>query len=126
MTKRGENTINAFVHQLIKKYNTCSPFEICSKIGIDIFYTNLPGHINGFFFNSEKDEHIILINKSLNTEQRKTICAHELAHALLHSNVNSITLGSSNSKLIEKCEQEAECFTKCLLKSKKELDNIEL
>ena len=106
--------IKNFVHNLIEKYGTNSPFELCEKLNINILFVDLPDNVNGFFLNSQAKSSI-LIKKTLSPAQKEKICAHELAHALLHSSVNSVILEESDPKYIEALEDEANNFSKLLL-----------
>ena len=110
----GGISIDNFVHNLIEKYGTRSPFELCKKMNIQILFVDLPDKVDGFFLNS-KVTSSILINKRLSLPQRKLICAHELGHALLHSDVNAINYEESNPDYIEKLENEADMFSKFLI-----------
>ncbi len=106
--------IENFVRNLIRKYGTRSPFELCEKMNIKILFVDLPEKVNGFFLNSKMNSSI-LINKNLSPAQRKVICAHELGHALLHNCVNTLDYQDNNSHYIEKLENEADKFSKILL-----------
>ena len=106
--------IKNFVHNLIEKYGTNSPFELCKKLNINILFVDLPDNVNGFFLNSQVKSSI-LIKKTLSPAQKEKVCAHELAHALLHSRVNSTVFEDTNPKYIESLEEEANNFSRFLL-----------
>lgn len=112
--------INEKVCCLIELYNTCSPFEICEKKGISVIFMDLPVSVEGFFVNSQeyknKSYMSILINTSMPECEYEKICAHELAHVILHRNVNSETSKDNPSISLEKMEIEAEIFSALLLK----------
>ena len=108
------SNIKNFVHNLIEKYGTNSPFELCKKLNINILFVDLPDNVNGFFLNSQVKSSI-LIKKTLSPAQKEKVCAHELAHALLHSRVNSAVFADTNPKYIESLEEEANNFSKLLL-----------
>lgn len=99
---------------MIEKYGTNSPFELCKKLNINILFVDLPDNVNGFFLNSQFKSSI-LIKKTLSPSQKEKVCAHELAHALLHSCVNSVICEEINPKYIESLEEEANNFSKFLL-----------
>lgn len=101
---------------MIKKYGTNSPFELCKKLNINVLFVDLPENVNGFFLNS-KIKSSILIKKSLSARQREAVCAHELAHALLHSCVNSINCEEHNPDYILRLEDEANDFCRLLLEN---------
>lgn len=77
---------------------------------------DLPDNVNGFFLNSQVKSSI-LIKKTLSPAQKEKVCAHELAHALLHSRVNSAVFEDTNPKYIESLEEEANNFSKLLLQT---------
>ena len=77
---------------------------------------DLPDNVNGFFLNS-KVKSSILIKKTLSPAQKEAVCAHELAHALLHSCVNCINVEETNPQYIETLEKEANSFSKILLEN---------
>ncbi len=85
-------------------------------MNINVLFVDLPENVNGFFLNS-KIKSSILIKKSLSARQRETVCAHELAHALLHSCVNSINYEEDDPSYILQLEDEANNFCKLLLES---------
>lgn len=111
--------INKKVCCLTELYNTCCPFEICEKKGISVVFMDLPGSIEGFFVNSQEYENksymSILINTSMPESEYERICAHELAHVVLHCNVNSEVCKDNPSICLEKLEIEAEIFSVLLL-----------
>lgn len=107
-------SIKKFVHSLIKKFGTNSPFELCQKLNINVLFVDLPDSVNGFFLNS-KNKRFILIKKTLSPSQKQKICAHELAHALLHSNINSVVFEKENPDYIKELENQANSFSKILL-----------
>lgn len=81
---------------------------------INILFVDLPDNVNGFFLNS-KEKRFILIKKTLSSSQKENVCAHELAHALLHSCINATNYEDINPSYIEKLENEANTFSKILL-----------
>lgn len=84
--------ISERVRQLIKKHGSRDPFELCDALGIHVRYMELKT-IKGFFFCQSRIRTVAL-NASLPEEISKILCAHELGHACLHSEmlVNMRTL----------------------------------
>ena len=64
------SNIKNFVHNLIEKYGTNSPFELCKKLNINILFVDLPDNVNGFFLNSQVKSSI-LIKKTLSPAQKE-------------------------------------------------------
>lgn len=70
--------------------------------------------INGFY-KLEQRNRFIVINKHLPTEMQKFVCAHELAHSLLHPKVNTPFLRANTLMSVDKFEREANQFAVELL-----------
>ena len=115
--------INNLVCHLIDLYETCSPFEMCKKMGINTLILELPNTIEGFFVNSaeieEKSYVSILINELVPEEKREKVCAHELGHVILHKDINSEKCEDGHNVYIESFEFEAEMFSLILLEKNK-------
>ncbi|MDQ5984184.1 MAG: hypothetical protein RUMPE_01223 [Eubacteriales bacterium SKADARSKE-1] len=108
--------IRKIVSRIIMQYGTRSPFQICEKMGINILFVDLPDKVNGFFVNSaENGYRSILISKSIPDFKKEEVCAHELGHALLHSEINSILHENDPSFGLKKFEAEADFFSNLLL-----------
>ena len=104
--------IKEIVKNLIKKHKTRSPFKICNNLKITvIFSSELPNKVNGLYLNSTDYGKIILINSSLKECKRDKVCAHELGHAILHSNINSINYHQNFDGNLAKLEMEADMFS---------------
>ncbi len=100
------------VVNLIKKYNTANPFELCDLLEIHLNYSHL-GSLNGYYRYS-KGYHFIEINSSLERVHQYATCAHELGHYILHQGQNSIFL-SNTLMLPSKFEKQADTFALYLL-----------
>lgn len=98
---------------LINKYNTSDPFELADALKIAVFYENL-GSINGYYNNPLRMKQIH-INSSLNDQEAKYTCAHELWHAIMHPNASTPFLSSKTLLSIDKLEREANTFAVNLL-----------
>ena len=72
------------VEKIKQKYRTSNPIIICKKLGIDIKPKKLNG-LNGYFITCLKKKYII-VNENLSDEVLMLVIAHELGHAILHSN----------------------------------------
>lgn len=105
--------IKNIVSTLIQKYNTSNPFEIAEAMKIAVFFENL-GTINGYYNNLLRMKQIH-INDSLNDQESKYTCAHELGHALLHPNASTPFLRSKTLLSVDKLEIEANTFAVHLL-----------
>jgi len=109
--------IAKLVDELTRLYKTNSPFELCKKLDINVIFIDLPQNTNGLFLKTKDNRKLILINKEVilnNSEKIKNICAHELGHALLHSDKN-ICCFENNLHLIKELDEESDAFAKALL-----------
>lgn len=76
--------VKKVVENLIKKYKTCDPYEICKEMNIHVRfkeYSSLKG-----FYKKMLRQKFIVINESLNEKDREVVLFHELGHAVMHSN----------------------------------------
>lgn len=111
--------VKRIVKRLIRKYGTRNPFEICDHLGIKLIFKDL-GHVRGAFQIVYRTK-IIYINYNLEHYMQRQVCAHELAHAILHRKVNTIFLDKHTYFVTDKLEIEANIFAAELLISD---DNI--
>lgn len=105
--------VKPIVSKIIKKYQTRDPYKLSSCLKIKIFYEEL-GHINGFYQSCPKNK-IIHLNKNLESNFKKIVCAHELGHALIHSNLNILFLEKHTFFGKSQYEIEANTFAAELL-----------
>lgn len=80
--------IKDIVSGLIETYNTTNPFELCDFLNIKIIQSNLGNEIKGFFQRTPEEYEIIHINTQLSCNESKYICAHELGHAIMHTDIS--------------------------------------
>ena len=104
---------------LCKKYKTRDPFEIARRQGIQVFY-GYYGTIRGYY-NKICQQKMIHINYDLDEWQQKTVCAHELGHAIFHPDTNTPFLRANTFFSVSKLELEANKFAVDLLWSDDEL-----
>lgn len=102
------------VKKLYKKYNTRNPFTLAKKLNIQVIYWDLPSEIRGFY-QYEKRNRFIFINSNLSIEEQLVVCAHELGHALLHTQINTSYMRANTFLSINKVEREANRFAAELL-----------
>ena len=79
--------IEQAAHRLISNLGTSSPFDLCEQLGIPVLHMELPEHINGFTFQKNGKNTIVLNFKQQND---RYICAHELGHIVLHAGLNAV------------------------------------
>ncbi|MCI5654945.1 ImmA/IrrE family metallo-endopeptidase [Candidatus Pseudoruminococcus sp.] len=106
--------IERITSNLVQKYNTNSPFELCDYLGVNVIYQELPDCVRGFFIKILKS-FVVVINNTVDEDEAKVVCAHELGHIILHSETNSISLNSRTYLCTSKYEREADLFAVNLL-----------
>ncbi|PFR11193.1 hypothetical protein COK10_10615 [Bacillus anthracis] len=109
-----KSVINNTVKHLCKKHNTTDPFELAQFLDIHIFFHDLHEEINGFY-KYEKRNKFIAINSNLSSTMQRTVCAHELGHAILHPNANTPFLRKNTLLSVDRLEIEANTFAALLL-----------
>lgn len=98
----------ALLNSLKKEFKTLNPFHIIDSKGIYLEYVPFNDKTMGLYM-KEFGESMILINEKLEFSPEKYFfAAHELHHALEHSELTAYYLLNSNSK--GKMEQEANSF----------------
>ena len=104
---------------LASKYGVRDPFLISQQMGIIIVTAPLV-QMRGFQQRAKRRK-LIYINSNLDEQQQRLVCAHELAHHLLHRGMNRIFMDHSTKMVTAKFEIEANRFAVCLLYSDEEL-----
>lgn len=102
------------VKNLISKYSTANPFTIAQELGIHIVYLPL-GQVWGFYKKIYRHKFIFL-NNCLPADHKIIACAHELGHAILHPNTNTVWLREKTFLSPSSIEREANYFAVALLK----------
>ena len=77
--------IQTIAHELITKFDTRDPFELCKAIGVEVFYADL-GNLKGMYKYLKKNRFAV-INQNLDVYTRTLVCAHELGHDILHQDL---------------------------------------
>lgn len=114
------------VNGLLETYETLNPFELCDFMDIKIIYSNLGKEIKGFFQRTPNDYEIIHLNSELVPEEKKYICAHELGHAILHTDLSISFFIENTLQVKNKYEIQADKFAaELLLYDIKSNDEIE-
>lgn len=104
MNSRVKQIIN-ILYSITGTYN---PFIIAELLNIDIHYKNLCGHPLGHCSKILKEAVIVLDSSIIDSPVRFFICAHELCHAIKHSDIASYYSLNELSK--GKLEYEADIF----------------
>ena len=112
------------VKNLIKKYGTTDPYKLCHRMGIVIEYKNLGSTIKGYFTQNKGIMYIVL-NTAFSEFAQKIILAHELGHAVLHSDQKTSLMKTHFLHYSNSLENEANKFAAELLINAYDNDNIE-
>lgn len=119
--------IDEIITGIKELYNSNDPYFLCKSLDIQIEYMEKDSFIlrgnEASYLRSIFDTEFIYIQKDLDSQYEKFILAHELGHALLHTNLSTAAF---NLKLMNvgKYERQATYFAFNLLDL--ELDSIEL
>ena len=98
---------------IAERYNTNNPFEIARERNIGILYDPMKTTY-GFYVRYRRFQNIIL-NNTLPEGMQRFVCAHELAHSILHADLNVPKLTSYTLFSQDKFEVQANTFAVELL-----------
>lgn len=104
---------NQLIRRLFARFHSRNPFELSRAMGCIVLRTPLSG-VRGFH-QYIKRTNIIYIDDSLEENQARFVCAHELGHVLLHKNTNRIFMTNKTFMVTSKYEIEADRFAADLL-----------
>ncbi|MBC2148136.1 ImmA/IrrE family metallo-endopeptidase [Listeria booriae] len=107
---------------LIKKHGTRDPFELASALGIIVLFEELK-NIYGFY-NTVCQIKFIHINASMEYEEQRFTCSHELGHAVLHPELNTPFLNAHTLFSESKIEAQANFFATHLHIPKEKVDGV--
>lgn len=114
------------VEGIVKKYRTRDPFELCEDMGIGVRYRDLGEQLKGFFFYQSRIKTIVL-NSRTDEMLHRALCAHELGHAVLHSELLTAMRSFHELELFDSAmptEYEANIFAAELLISDSALTEL--
>lgn len=97
-------------YRLIALYDDSDPEQLAEKMGILVILCDLPETVEGFY-HCFRGQPIIYLADRLPPQRRRTVCGHELGHAVLHGDINSLLLDESHARM----EREADMFSAALL-----------
>ena len=104
---------------LARKHGTRDPFTIANEMGFIVVFAPLVD-MRGFQ-QMAKRRRLIYINNELDKQQQRLVCAHELAHHLLHRGMNRIFMDQNTYMVAQRFETEANRFAVDLIYSDEEL-----
>lgn len=107
-----------------RKAKTNDVFELVDYFNIEVIETDLGVSTLGMYRYIKRNKFIFL-NNDLEHYQKKFVLAHELGHAILHSDLNCFFLEKKTLYLKNKFEIEANKFAVELLVSDDDLKELE-
>lgn len=107
--------IKKLAQDLRENYNTRSPFKIAEKFGIRVHVSqSMPLDNKAYTIRTENYPTTIIINGRYDENGQIALCAHELGHALLHTDgINTFAVTDKNAFI--NVEYEANLFAVSLL-----------
>lgn len=105
---------------IIEQFNTRNIYEIVDGLNILLLKKHMFDNKQGVFLRDIFGNETITVDANLNEYQRRIVIAHELGHAILHTNLN-VSYCTSSLISNEKLELQANKFAAELLLE----DNIE-
>ena len=114
--------ISGVANELIRKFATRNPFEICKGLDIKIRLKDLGRDIKAYYFYHSRIRSIVL-NQNVSETVRRVLAAHELGHDRLHNEI-AMLKGFQEIELFDKAnpmEYEANLFAAELLVSDDDL-----
>lgn len=76
------------INTLVENHHTANPFVIADNLNISYIFVDFPARLKGRIIVTHDGEPIILLNNSLkNSKEKYLVMAHELKHAMDHSDL---------------------------------------
>ena len=100
--------IDGVIKFLVENYETTDPFALCTDFGIKIRYADFEGQPHGLCIDLLGVTYIIISEKVRGTPQQNFVCAHELFHALEHSEMYAYYFATNAAR--GKLETDANIF----------------
>jgi Zn-dependent peptidase ImmA (M78 family) len=94
---------------LFIKHNTNNPFIIAETLGFIVIFMDLPPGVYGYCRKVLRRK-IIVIDSKLSETLQTYICAHELAHILLHDGIDHYFIKNNTFVPMGKYERQANQF----------------
>lgn len=107
------NLVQRTIHELVREHRTSDPYELAGRLDINIRYANTDVDFTGVYVPVENKKLIILNESLYQTKESRFVLAHELYHAINHSDMAYYYHNGYNAK--GKHEREANEFATYLL-----------
>jgi len=106
--------INRRVRRIYKKYRTTDPFVIAKLLKIIVLFLDLPSGMFGYCRRILRRK-VIAIDNKLSETMQVYVCAHELAHIILHNGIDHYFIKNNTLVPIGRYERQANQFAVHLL-----------
>lgn len=107
--------IKDIANGLIEHYGTRDVYELVDCLDIKLLKKHLCNNVNGRFFRDSTGNEYIFISEEVLPEEEKSIIAHEIGHAILHTNLSTVFNTSDFLQVKNKKELQADKFAAELL-----------
>ncbi|MBT2288007.1 ImmA/IrrE family metallo-endopeptidase [Paenibacillus albidus] len=108
--------INRLIRRLLRKHKTNCPYRLAAALNIEVWFEDLGEGTRGMFRRTLRRKYIV-IHSGLSEAWKRVICAHELAHALLHPGISRFWMDEHTFFFVGRYEREANYFAVRLLTS---------
>lgn len=102
-----QRDIKSIVNQLVRKYHTRNPYELCDYTDVLVQIGDL-GKIMGCYLLIKRQKCIMLNSSIIDTPLEKVVLSHELGHSRLHRKNDCYFYGST---FFNKAKEENEANT---------------
>ena len=106
---------------------TNNPFDIAQHLGIRVIFSDALGKdFTAYTVRFANCPTMITINNNYSDHSKKILCAHELGHAILHSDSGINHFAITNTNINTSVEQEANLFAIALLSDEKTINGLSI
>jgi Zn-dependent peptidase ImmA (M78 family) len=109
----NKQQIKKAVAHIVQQHETRDPYRIVCNLGYQILFEHL-GSVYGYFSNFCRVK-LIHINRDIDEDLWPFICAHELAHSILHTDTGTHAMNAHSLLMTAGIEREANQFAVELL-----------
>ncbi|WP_196603791.1 ImmA/IrrE family metallo-endopeptidase [Pectinatus haikarae] len=110
------------VKNLIRKYDTSSPYELAKYLNITIYEYDLPPELRGFCVRVLRRK-MIFLSQSMTEIEKTIVLCHELGHIRLHSEYGYHFSANTIYFVKSRCEAEANLYAAYLLSYRHDIDS---
>ncbi|WP_312667773.1 ImmA/IrrE family metallo-endopeptidase [Tissierella praeacuta] len=107
--------IKDIVQGLIEIYETRNVYELVDLLNIGLIKRDLPTGIKGKFFRDLFDNEFIFVSNELSPQEEIQVIAHELGHAILHTELTASYYTENHLLNKDQIEYQANKFAAELL-----------